>query len=65
MGGNGGANGMNGNANVRPGLNPTMRGYSPSKLRWKQHNGQGTQNMSGQVNPNAYTRSTKHVPSYK
>jgi hypothetical protein len=22
---------------VKPGLNPTMRGYSPSKLRWKQN----------------------------
>ena len=21
---------------VKPGLNPTLRGYSPSKLRWKQ-----------------------------
>jgi len=21
---------------AKPGLNPTLRGYSPSKLRWKQ-----------------------------
>jgi hypothetical protein len=54
-------------APVKPGLNPTMRGYSPSKLRWKQQNGQQQQQQQqfGQSNPNAYTRSTKHIPSYK
>ena len=24
-----------GNSQLRPGLNPMMRGYSPSKIRWK------------------------------
>ncbi|CDW80771.1 UNKNOWN [Stylonychia lemnae] len=52
---------------AKPGLNPTLRGYSPSKLRWKQQTGQNppTQQQFGQSNPNTYTRSTKHIPSYK
>ena len=27
---------MNTANGLKPGLNPTLRGYSPSKLRWKQ-----------------------------
>ena len=80
---------------LRNGLNPALRGYSPSKPYWKQggpapvskgssHKQQqmyGNNNMhmagpssnssgpsssfGGGQNPNVYTRSTKHTPSYK
>jgi hypothetical protein len=84
------ANQIGNTNNIRPGLNPTLRGYSPSKLRWKlQHQQNGVSgpsnnpsglsypgpssssmnsagastSVNGIANPNAYTRSTKHVPS--
>jgi|LauGreDrversion4_2_1035121.scaffolds.fasta_scaffold36027_5 hypothetical protein len=72
----------------RNGLNPALRGYSPSKPFWKQGGpspvtagktatsgqktqlysnsiGGGSSSLVGGQNPNIYTRSTKHTPSYK
>lgn len=81
------------------GLNPALRGYSPSKPYWKQggpvsvgskssghkqplygnnnmhvpgpsqgvsgSGGNAGSSFGGSQNPNIYTRSTKHTPSYK
>lgn len=61
---------------MKPGLNPALRGYSPSKPYWKQGTvpakptrpaSQSLQ-MGGQPGlgtPNTYTRVTKHTPGAK